>query len=450
MEFNQTVNNGTFCHQLPVSVGNSTFCGLTKKWTSRFSHPTLLAMTIVPAVFYWIVLLAFLKTLHKHLMNVKKLKFEETKINAIERCFSLCCNVDEDDFLNVRLYISVVLIVLFKYFWDAIDLTLDLYIFYQLEKGEVLDNLIYRNANVNNSIYGFALLGCVCKVITWKFFSMSKFEGSFDRRKEISFLMMKNMVIVASLIFEDGPEMILEFFYIEKYVTKFSWLLLVKDILVGMLAISTCFNAVFYLIKGRKISLWAKTSFSRRITIPQLFYSVLVVSFTLSNVLRVVGACYQYFTKKLKRSCFVVENGVILQTPFTSGCMREIDYFIALMAGIPLVFFAYALLVSFFLGCLWAHSDRKYPDKTTGPIFRNKWFLRFLDIHGVLMTFFFHRTGKTIFNCFINIFHQLNKCINCNKTCKKKRSEDGLVPNNVPVKPLVDIRNPRFCYETAV
>ena len=57
--------NSTFCYDLPISIGNKTFCGLTEKWKSRFNHKTLLAMTITPVLIYWIILLAMVKTLYE-------------------------------------------------------------------------------------------------------------------------------------------------------------------------------------------------------------------------------------------------------------------------------------------------------------------------------------------------------------------------------------------------
>ena len=55
--------------------------------------------------------------------------------------------------------------------------------------------------------------------------------------------------------------------------------------------------------------------------------------------LRVGGAFYQYFTGKLNRSCFDVSNGKIFQTPFTSGCLREVDYAIMVIGGCWLILF---------------------------------------------------------------------------------------------------------------
>ena len=57
-----------------------------------------------------------------------------------------------------------------------------------------------------------------------------------------------------------------------------------------------------------------------------LILSILILLFTLASIARFGGALYQYITKKLKRSCFTIDNGMILQTPFDIGCMRGIDY----------------------------------------------------------------------------------------------------------------------------
>ena len=55
------------------------------------------------------------------------------------------------------------------------------------------------------------------------------------------------------------------------------------------------------------------------------------------------GAGYQYLTGKLQRSCFVVKDGLLLQTPFAVGCLREADYAILVLGGISVLFSILAL-----------------------------------------------------------------------------------------------------------
>ena len=72
---------------------------------------------------------------------------------------------------SIKSYFSMIILVLLKYFWDAIDLTLDVYIFYRLERGHLLDDVIHRNIHVSNAIYAFAILGCLVKIVIWKYYS---------------------------------------------------------------------------------------------------------------------------------------------------------------------------------------------------------------------------------------------------------------------------------------
>ena len=64
---NSVSMNETFCRELPIAIGNKTFCGLTENWSPRFSHGALLAMTIVPVLVYWLVLFLMVKQLFKEL-----------------------------------------------------------------------------------------------------------------------------------------------------------------------------------------------------------------------------------------------------------------------------------------------------------------------------------------------------------------------------------------------
>ena len=59
------------------------------------------------------------------------------------------------------LYVSCVFFPLLSLIWDTCDVGLDLCVFYQLEKGDLLDDVIHRNIYVNNAIFAFAVLGMV-------------------------------------------------------------------------------------------------------------------------------------------------------------------------------------------------------------------------------------------------------------------------------------------------
>ena len=88
-------------------------------------------------------------------------------------------------------------------------------VFYQLEKGDLLDDVIHRNIYVNNAIFAFAVLGMVKMLLSvmwlWRFTS-----GAHRFNMKVTKLF--NYVTV--YLFEDCCEMFLEYFFIEKYFTN--------------------------------------------------------------------------------------------------------------------------------------------------------------------------------------------------------------------------------------
>ena len=75
---------------------------------------------------------------------------------------------------------TIVVFTIIKLLWDAADVTIDAYLFYQLEMGEVIDNSIYRNATVNSFILAFSVLGCI-KILFWlRIIGLPGDKKSFD------------------------------------------------------------------------------------------------------------------------------------------------------------------------------------------------------------------------------------------------------------------------------
>ena len=114
--------------------------------------------------------------------------------------------------------------------WDAVDVTLDAFLFYQLELGELLNANITRNSNVNNAILAFAIIGL--KMFIWFMLPIKQHEGP-----KRYFQQMKQIITLYTFTFEDGPELILEYFYIEKYFTKdhLAWYVIAKDFVIGLI-----------------------------------------------------------------------------------------------------------------------------------------------------------------------------------------------------------------------
>ena len=247
------------------------------------------------------------------------------------------------------LIFTIVVLTNLKLLWDAIDVTIDAYLFYQLETGKVIHENIYRNVHVNNAILAFSVLGCL-KILFWirimGSMMMMEAAGVLEDRRNVRLLSHQKLYFLGgTFIFEDGPELILEYFFVEKYMSKqLTWYLFASDIIFCAISLYTIVESSFFLQSGLSSRLrksFYKGRYYKVKTCSSVFWYAIINSSSLLIgllwFLRAGGAGYQYITGKLKRSCFVVKNGFLIQTPFTKGCLREVDYFIIALSGISLL-----------------------------------------------------------------------------------------------------------------
>ena len=304
----KTANVSMFCVDLPIRHANHTFCEISTKWIPRVSKIGGIFACVVPT------LLSLIFTVF-------------VVVNSKERIEQVL----EGKTLFWK-YTGYILIY-GKLLWDAVDVTLDSYIFYQLEFGQLIDEKIIRNSHVNNSIFSFAVLGSL-KIFF--FLSFSKYFELFNRENPLK--PVKLMYEWSVFFSEDGPELILEYFYIEKYVTaQPPWYLFVRDIIAALISLTLIYAAV-------KVS-WCYNHplLNNKFA---LFYFCSISLIGLLMFARVGGAGYQYVTGRLERDCFNVHDGMLLQSPFSAGCLREVDYFIIALSCILLVPTIVSVLVS--------------------------------------------------------------------------------------------------------
>ena len=94
--------------------------------------------------------------------------------------------------------------------------------------------------------------------------------------------------------FEDIPELLLEYYWVEKYLTtNLPWYLICKDLIVGCIALYTCISKIkvykaFYHIKNKSCK--EKILFT-------LLYCVAPLLFSIASFLRVYGAIHQYMVR---------------------------------------------------------------------------------------------------------------------------------------------------------
>ena len=293
-----------FCVDLPIRDANRSFCGIASKWEPRISKVGgIFACSVLTLISLVLTIFIFIKTWKTMI-----------EIFANETVLNSC--------LGYALFYG-------KLLFDVVDVAFDSSLFYRLELGQLIDENITRNNHVNNSILAFAAIGSV-KLI---FFHLP-FNDDYEDQESLNEI--KEKIIWFGFFLEDGPELFLEYFYIEKYVTlQPPWYLFTRDILLALISFYMVCNACKSFTNNTDIgygSLNCKAALSLIIGIFHYPNCVLLVSVLM--LLRVGGAGYQYVTGKLTRECFVVENGILLQIPFSHGCLREIDYAIIVLGCI--------------------------------------------------------------------------------------------------------------------
>ena len=255
-----------------------------------------------------------------------------------------------DNFVNRILYFKTFSILLIKYLVDTLDVMFDLYMFYQLEYGDIVNKNIYRNSHVNNAIYVFAFLGII-RIIRWRlYYNRAKYfrNRTFEHQMQV----YMNLTMIFGFLIEDGPEMVLEYFFIEKYITESAvWYLLVRDVILGLLYCYSLFKTLkagvtncnvfkgglcfskkdIYFFRKSKRNNMQKISAGKVFAFyGQIYISAPMIGIT--QILRITGAALQYNTGEVNPKCFIIQDGKLLQTPFRSECMSWIDWTILVCA----------------------------------------------------------------------------------------------------------------------
>ena len=321
--------NATNCIKLSIYNDNNTFCGVTRKWTPRISKSEGILACVIPSVTAWILCIVLFcrfkdKILETYKRDINQSARDEKKLLG-RWSKPLYLIKGESCVTCFAIYLKVV--------WDAIDVTLDSVIFRDLEFGGLIDENIYRNPHVNNAILAFAVLGCM-KLLILIFYLPP--VGTQD-----GLIQIDCALTLIAFYLEDGAELILEYFYIEKYVSNQPPVhLIIKDIIICAINIYT-----IYKVASQAYGVYKKEGKWKTHT---LLFLASFSMFALLNVLRFCGALYQYITGDLHRACFDLQNGQINQTPLERKCARGIDYIIVIMCCIAFAMLP-VLLRSFIL-----------------------------------------------------------------------------------------------------
>ena len=322
----------SFCHSIPTDKGNLTFCNLTSKWKTRFSENGLYASMIIQSVMTIIILIYGLYKVPDKLY--KKFKRDN----------------DYDSLLKRRTegklsFFSFVLLPTGKLVWDAIDAMFDLFVFYRLEEGLIIDDVIIRNNYVINAILAFAVIGCLKILLSiYVLYNGAVHSindpdvwGPLRWSADSEIVLAKSYNFMLVYMFEDAVELFLEYFYVEKYFTTTPpWFMITKDIIIAFIALIAIYmefcNIKWFYSEAKESGRGRRY----KSLITTIFLIIIIIG--LVQFLRVGGAGYQYFTGKLHTACLGVFDGKLMQFPFAPGCLREIDYVILVLIFLPIPF----------------------------------------------------------------------------------------------------------------
>lgn len=146
-----------------------------------------------------------------------------------------------------------------------------------------------------------------------------------------------------SLLGQDGIPYFLQYFYIERYIVKVDWFVMLKVTglpAAGILAIVVNFPLLSSQIKELRYNRTNMVFFVS-------FYLILGLK-SMCNIVR-FGACwYRMITGRAKINCYQrTETGQLIQTPFNYYCLGYEDWFVLVAISLAVVLGSLATLVQY-------------------------------------------------------------------------------------------------------
>ena len=238
---------------------------------------------------------------------------------------------------HVLVISQLIILPIFKIIWDMVDVIFDTFYFYKLERGELIHPLIHRNTHVNNSILGFACLGAIkSTLVAYCYLTVMLFNDEERKYHSTVVILYTLFAVSIKLLLEDAPELILEYFYVDKFIVNNPpWFLVGKDIITALIYVLPLIKIVrsgfkdFKVVKEELGSLWAYL-----IYIPGTLARGCM---SLAMIFRVVGMIIQYTGSTVNAECFVVFDNALQQAPFALGCLSWCDYTLLVLISITLL-----------------------------------------------------------------------------------------------------------------
>jgi hypothetical protein len=170
--------------------------------------------------------------LYLHHVSAKRLKHIKTAFTP----FYCKCLSFPDSLRMMLVTVSIFVMPTLKLIWDVVDVGVDCLYFAKLERGLLIDENITRNRRVSDAILVFAILGALkTPLLMYGLAKIAERQSIYDNSAG---KFLNPLVASIKIIFEDGIEVFLEYFYVDKYVTENQpWLLILKDVVSALIYI---------------------------------------------------------------------------------------------------------------------------------------------------------------------------------------------------------------------
>ena len=207
----------------------------------------------------------------------------------------------------------------------------------------------------------FAISGGLKLLLVALFYSL-QIEASGLEKHQLSIFssssisMISTMVSPIKSLLEDGPELFLEYFFVDKFVTENQpWFLVAKDIVTALIYALSLVTTIqssyeFYpRVRRGRTRRWC----GKNITIICYIFPFTIgkVCMSIAMLSRVVGMIIQYTDGTIKTECFRVLDGELLQTPFSGQCLLLCDWIVLVFTGTSIAFSFIGILIFIFYIC---------------------------------------------------------------------------------------------------
>jgi hypothetical protein len=166
---------------------------------------------------------------------------------------------------------------------------------------------------------------------------LSVVKNNINEREQPGNAVWWTLIAVSSkILFEDAPELLLEYFYVDKFIVNNPpWIFVFKDVVaafiytIPLITILIAFNDEFKAV--------TEIPFLEFTHVTYISATTARVCMSLSMIFRIIGMITQYKSTTVSKECFIVSNYSLYQAPFDTGCLLWYDWIICVFLSLSVL-----------------------------------------------------------------------------------------------------------------